>query len=115
MDYVGETKRSLKIRDGEHRKAAENGKWSHSGLTQHMERCKANIQGPEMLCTADGKRKNPKFDLRVKEALYIRRYNCGPGKGMNEDLGSYVSTTQWEPVFNRMRGGGGDQGFIPSD
>ena len=59
------------------------------------------------LCAADGKRKKPKFDLRVKEVLFIRRYNCGPGNGKNEDLGSYVTTTQWEPVFHRIRGGGG--------
>ena len=45
--------------------------------------------------------KNPKFDLRVREALYIRRYQCGPGKGMNQDYGSYVYTNQWQPVFNR--------------
>ena len=112
-DYVGETKRSFKIRDEEHRKAAASGKWSHSGLTQHMERCDATIQGPQILFNANKRDKNPKFDLRVREALFIRRFNSGPGKGMNEDLGSYVTTTQWEPIFNRIRGGGG-QGVNPS-
>ena len=34
--YVGETARSFKIQHDEHMKAAEMGKWSHSGLTQHM-------------------------------------------------------------------------------
>ena len=101
-DYVGETKRSFRIRDAEHRKAAEQQRWSHSGLTQHMETCKATIQGPEVLYTANGRNKNPKFDLRVTEALHIRRLNSGPGKGMNEDWGSYVTTQQWQPVFNRM-------------
>ena len=103
IDYVGETKRSFKTRDAEHRRAAATGKWSHSGLKQHMQTCDATIPKPEILYNANAKNKNPKFDLRVREALQIRRYNCGPGKGMNEDNGSYVTTTQWEPVFNRMR------------
>ena len=97
--YVGETKRSFKIRDLEHRKAAEAQRWSHSGLTQHMELCKAQIEGPEILFKSESKNK---FDLRIMEALHIRRLNCGPGKGMNEDKGSYVTTNQWQPVFNKM-------------
>ena len=31
-----------------------------------------------------------------------RQYQCGPGKGMNQDYGSYVYTNQWQLVFNRM-------------
>ena len=105
--YVGETKRSFRIRDSEHRKAAETERWSHSGLTQHMQHCKANIEGPSILYTSDDRQKNVKQDLRIMEALHIRRLNCGPGRGMNEDMGSYVTTNQWQPVFNRMGGGGG--------
>ena len=99
---IGETKRSFKIRDSEHKKAAQQQRWSHSGLTQHMETCDATIEGPKILHTADERQKNPKFDLRVREALYIRRFQCGPGKGMNQDYGSYVTNNQWQPVFNRM-------------
>ena len=101
-NYIGETKRSFRIRDAEHKKAAQQHRWSHSGLTQHMETCNAKIDGPEILHVSDDRQKNPKFDLRVMEALNIRRFNCGPGKGMNEDMGSYVTTNQWQPVFNRM-------------
>ena len=100
--YIGETKRSFKIRDAEHRKAAEQQRWSHSGLTQHMETCKAHIEGPVILHNSDDRLKNPKFDLRVRESLYIRRYNCGPSRGMNQDYGSYVTSNQWQPFFNRM-------------
>ena len=103
VDYIGETARSFEIRDKEHRKAAEGEKWSHSGLTQHMQHCTTPIEKPEILCFAENKNKNKlKYDLRVKESLFIHRYNCGPGKGMNEDWGSYVKTTAWTPVFNRM-------------
>ena len=73
--YVGETARSFKIRHAEHMKAASKGRWSHSGLTQHMENCDGQIEGPQILSTANAKKKtNLKKDLRIKEALYIRRY-----------------------------------------
>ena len=42
------------------------------------------------------------YDLKVGEALEIKKANCGPGKGMNEDWGSYVKTDAWNPVFNTM-------------
>ena len=80
-------------------KAAQGQKWTHSGLTQHMEKC----NGPNILETKSIKNKSAlKYNLRVSEALYIRRYNTGPYKGMNEDMGSYVKTNQWAPVFNDM-------------
>ena len=84
-------------------KAASTGRWSHSGLTQHMDNCDGQIEGPQILSTANAKKKtNLKKDLCIKEALYIRRYKYGPNQGMNEDMGSYVKTTQWEPVFSGM-------------
>ena len=30
------------------------------------------------------------------------RDNCGPGSGLNEDMGAYVKTSQWDPVFYKM-------------
>ena len=42
------------------------------------------------------------YNLKVGEALEIKKENCGPGKGMNEDWGSYVKTDTWNPVFNTM-------------
>ena len=49
--------------------------------------------------------------LRVMEALHIRRLNCGPGKGMNEDMGSYVTTNQWQPILNKLVWGGEGPGI----
>ena len=103
--YIGETARSFKVRHNEHMKAAETGKWMHSGLTQHMEKCNGKIEGPHILHIANAKNKNAlKNDIRVMEALYIRRFDCGPYRGMIEDMGSYVKTTQWDPVFETLRG-----------
>ena len=103
--YIGETRRSIEIRAAEHKRAAENGKWSHSGLTQHRENCNAEIDWtPEILSRPNIR--DPvalKHHLRTEEALWIRRYQCGPGKGLNEDWGSYVKTDAWAPVFSSMR------------
>ena len=67
---------------------------------------------PEVITTMSNKNKRKlTYDLKVREALEIRRHDCGPNKGLNEDLGAYVKTTMWNPVFhqlnNDMRGGGG--------
>ena len=47
------------------------------------------------------------YDLKVREALEIRRHNCGPGSGLNEDFGAYVKTTMWDPVFHQMNNDSG--------
>ena len=112
-DYVGETKRSFRKHNKEYHKAAEQNRWTHSGLTEHMEHCSAENEGPKILFNAKRKNKNPKFDLRVSEALCIRQLNCGPGKGLKKDFGSYLTTTQWEPVFNKMRQSGGPGSSLP--
>ena len=102
--YVGETRRSIDTRATEHKKAAETGKWTHSGLTQHRQNCEAPIEWtPEVLSRVNLKDPDQlKHHLRVEEALWIRRLDCGPGKGLNEDWGSYVRTDAWAPVFATM-------------
>ena len=39
------------------------------------------------------------YDLRVREAIEIRKHNCGPGRGLNEDMGAFVKTDIWDPVL----------------
>jgi hypothetical protein len=104
--YIGEMARSFKIRTKEHQKAAEARKWNHSGLVQHKENCDAPIdwQKPTILATLNNKNKKIlKFDLRLHEALEIRRHNSGPNRGLIEDWGSYAKTSVWTPVFNKMQ------------
>ena len=58
---------------------------------------------PEILSSPTIKNQQQlKHHLRVEEALWIRRLQCGPGKGLNEDFGSYVKTDVWTPVFGAM-------------
>ena len=67
----------------DHIHAAANKKWSHSGLTKHMRDCNGPIDGLNILEAVSGKNKRgEKYDLRIKEALYIRHYNTGPWRGI---------------------------------
>ena len=101
---MGETRRTIETRAKEHKQAVEREKWSHSGLAQHKKDCKESMNWtPEVLSRVSDK--NPqrlKHLLRVEEAMWIRRLNCGPGKGLNEDWGSYVKTDAWPPLFKTM-------------
>jgi len=64
------------------------------------------IYAPHCTVVTNKTNKNKKkliYDLKVREALEIRRHNSGPGSGLNEDFGAYVKTTMWDPVFHKMR------------
>ena len=103
--YVGQTIRSIKSRCKEHKTAAEKENWQHSGISQHKEQCDQPVdwENPVVLKTMSGKsKKKLAYDLKVREALEIRRQNCGPGHGLNEDFGAYVKSTQWNAVFHAM-------------
>ena len=103
--YVGQTIRAINNRCKEHKTAAEKGNWQHSGMSQHKQHCTADVdwENPKVLKTMSGKnKKRLAFDLKVREALEIRRHDCGPGRGLNEDYGAYVKTAQWNPLFHSM-------------
>ena len=103
--YVGQTIRAIKHRCQEHKKASEKGNWQHSGISQHKEHCHESVdwENPTVLATKSGKnKKRLAYDLKVREALEIKRQNSGPGQGLNEDYGAYVKTSQWNAVFHSM-------------
>ena len=103
--YVGQTIRSIGKRCLEHKKASEKGNFQHSGISQHKETCSEPVEweSPTVLKTMSGKNKRSlAYNLKVREALEIKRQNSGPGQGLNEDFGAYVKTTQWNPVFHTM-------------
>ena len=88
-----------------HRKAAEKQNWSHSGITQHKEFCQQPVdwENPIVITTMSNKNKNKlAYDLKIREAIEIKKNQCGPGKGLNEDFGSYVKTGAWAPVLNQL-------------
>ena len=114
--YIGQTIHPILTRGKEHEKAALKGNWDHSGISHHKQSCTAEVDWePEVVTTMTNKNKRKlTYDLKVREALEIRRHNCGPGLGLNEDFGAYVKTTMWNPVFNKMRNDeGGGEGANP--
>ena len=57
----------------------------------------------EVIKTMSNKNKKKlNYDLKVWEAIEIKKHNCGPGRGLNEDWGAYVKTDAWNPVFSTM-------------
>jgi hypothetical protein len=89
----------------EHKNAAEKSKWLHSGITQHKELCHLSVdwENPEVITTmAIKNEKKLAFDLKVHEALEIRKNQSRLGRGLNEDFGAYVRTNTWAPVLNKL-------------
>ena len=104
--YVGQTARSFEQRWKEHGAAINHEQWSHSGITQHYQHChhQFNKDNFEIINKMQGKHKRRlAYDIKIREALEIRQHGCGPGKGLNEDMGSYIRTDIWDPVLNHIR------------
>ena len=92
--------------------------WSHSGISQHHQHCDEpfDTANCEVIKTFSNKNKKKlNYDLKVWEALEIKKNNCGPGRGLNEDggptskqtRGTLFSTpwTNWRDLCGE--GGGG--------
>ena len=104
--YVGMTARKIATRTNEHKKAVENKKWSHSGITAHKENCPLPVDwdNPQILDTMNAKnKKSLNFNLRLRESIHIAKENTGPGYGLNEDWGGYLKSRIWLPVFRTMQ------------
>jgi hypothetical protein len=89
----------------EHKKAANQGKCTHSGITAHKEHCPLPVDwnNPQVLATTSHKNKNVlKYKLCLRESLKIQRHDSGPGRGLNEDWEGYVRSHAWIPVFSKM-------------
>ena len=85
-------------------KPKEREQWSHSGVTQHHQHCtQFDKENFKPLQTMQGKNKRwLGYNLKIREAMEIRRHNSGPGKGLNEDMGAYIRTDMWDPVLNEI-------------
>ena len=103
--YVGQTSRSFELRWEEHNRAIQHKQWAHSGLTQHYEQCQKPFNKDHFEVLTKHQDKNKRrlmYDIKIREALEIRRHNSGPGKGLNEDIGAYVKTDLWDPVLHQI-------------
>ena len=97
--------RACNLRWKEHAGAIRRENWGHSGISQHHQHCQLefDVSNASVITTMQGKsKKKLNYDLKIREALEIRRHKCGPGKGLNEDMGSYVKTDIWDPVLHTL-------------
>ena len=103
--YVGQTSRACDARWKEHANAIRTENWSHSGISQHHQTCEQifDPSNVDIISTMQCKSKKKLiYDLKIREALEIRRNKCGPGRGLNEDMGAYVKTDIWDPALHTM-------------
>ena len=102
--YIGQTCRSYEKRWAEHGRAVNKEQWHHSGVTQHHQHCDHfNTENFSILHNMQGKNKRGLgYNMRIREALEIRRHKSGPGSGLNEDMDAYVKTDIWDTVLNSM-------------
>ena len=103
--YVGQTCRSYEKRWDEHKRAIDKQQWHHSGISQHHQDCPHQFDHDNFSILHNMQDKNKKrlgYNMRIREALEIRHHKCGPGRGLNEDMGAYVKTDIWDTVLNSM-------------
>ena len=103
--YIGQTARACDVRWKEHGGAIRRENWGHSGISQHHQNCthQFDASNASVITTMQGKRKKKlNYDLKIREALEIRRHKCGPGKGLNEDMGAYVKRDIWDPELHNL-------------
>ncbi len=98
--------RACTLRWNEHGKAIENENWPHSGISQRHQHCQEQFDQENATVITTMQDKNKKrlsYNLKVREALEIRRHNSGPGNGLNEDMGAYIKTGDlWDPALHTV-------------
>ena len=98
--YTGESKKQIRTRNLEHEKAVFKGD-TKDAIAEHKENCDCDIDWTAVKTLAV----EPMwFKRKVREALEIRRLKTGPNepKGLNRDLGDYVTTDSWSTLFNKI-------------
>ena len=104
--YIGETGRSLKTRESEHKRAIRNGDENHSGISKHVLETGPTILWDEVqiLAYETNWRKR-----KIKEGIFIAKTNCNlllntkPGIPMNNSpvsmTGLYSNRICWKSKF----------------
>ena len=75
-----------------------------SYVATHAEECYVHIEWNSYSNTVTIESRN--FDRKVREALQIQYEQCSPKEGgMNQDIGQYVTTNFWKPLFRSVKTG----------
>ena len=101
--YTGETKKQISTRNKEHEKAIFKGDTKNDALAGHQNICDCEIDLSKTKTIAV---EPIWFRRKVREALEIRRLQTGPEeeRGLNRDLGDYVTTNSWSSLFTKVNG-----------
>ena len=108
--YTGETKKQINSRNKEHEKAVFHGHTKNDAIAEHASSCNCEIDWKQTKTLAV---EPIYFKRKVREALEIRRLGTGPeeNRGLNRDLGDYVTTSAWSTVLNKVNRTKGIQTF----
>ena len=103
MGYTGETGKMITTRTKQHEKAIFDVN-RKDAIAAHVCDCHA--------CDCDNKLDRTQvvavepnyYRRKVRESLEIRRLKTGPAddRGLNKDLGDYVTTSTWNPLFEQI-------------
>ena len=96
--YIGETKKKVSTRIGQHEKDIFKGRWKMSGATEHAETCAQGFKFEEATTV---KVEPFYFDRKIREAVEIRAGRRSNVKMLNRDSGSYMKTNQWDVLLAR--------------
>ena len=90
-------------RNKEHEKAIFNADVKADALAEHINTCGCHVKWDEVKTLSV---EPVWFRRKVREALEIRRLNTGPEdtRGLNRDYGDYVTTKEWQTVFDKING-----------
>ena len=96
--YIGETKKKVSTRIGQHEKDIFKGRWKMSGATEHAETCAQGFKFEEATTV---KVEPFYFDRKIREAVEIRAGRRSNVTMLNRDSGSFMKTNQWDVLLAR--------------
>ena len=93
--YVGETKKHISTRIGEHQRDVFNGNWGPTGVTQHSKDCHGSFgwSADDVTIAVESNFRRRK----VRESLEINRHQAN----LNRDRGEY-NTVSWNGFFYKL-------------
>ena len=97
--YIGETKKKVSTRIGQHEQDIFKGRWRMSGASEHAETCAQGFKFDEASTVSV---EAFYFDRKIREAVEIRAGRRSSAKMLNRDSGSYMKTDQWDVLLARV-------------
>lgn len=97
--YIGETKRPLCVRIGEHVTHTEKGNVDKSAIAQHASTCPLHIRWDDTSTLGYDTRESSRL---YRENIEIRLHGTAPGRGLNRNLGRREVSPIWQPIMAKL-------------